>query len=230
LLITTAQNQIAFIFDMDGTIIDSMPFHILSWLRLFAELGIHITADEIRRNNRGTIGEVLRRIMGSHLSDAKVAALGGQKEALFRELYRPHLALIAGLEPFLDEAKRLGIPMALATSAGRDNIAFVLDGLAIRSYFDAVVGGDDVEKGKPDPEVLLTAAAMLKMPPERCVVFEDSLSGIEAAHRAGMTVVAITTTLDAQDLRGLSSVVAHVIEDYRSLQFAGMGARSALKS
>jgi beta-phosphoglucomutase len=193
-----------------------MPFHIRSWLRLFADLGLHITADEMERYNRGTIGEVLRRILGSHLTDAAVAELAERKEALFRELCRPHLAPIAGLRPFLDEARRLGIPMALATAAGRDNIAFMLDGLAVRSFFDAVVGGEDVEKGKPDPEVFLIAAAMLRMPPRRCMVFEDSLSGIEAAHRAGMTVVAVTTTLDMRDAQGLPSV-AYSIEDYRAL-------------
>jgi beta-phosphoglucomutase len=206
----------AFIFDMDGTIVDSMPFHMQSWLKVWAEVSIPITAEDMHRNNRGTIVEVIRRIAGSHLSDAEVIAIAERKEVLFREMFRPHLKLIDGLQRFLDEARHIDVALALATCAGQENIAFVLDGLGIRSYFETVVGEEDVESGKPDPETFLTAAARLGVPPDRCTVFEDSHSGIEAAYHAGMRTVVVATTLDAHDVKGYPTVT-HVIDDYTSL-------------
>lgn len=197
---------IAFIFDMDGTMIDNIQFHLQAWQDFLSSQGIAITAAELDRQNHGTIGEVLRRICGEHLSDAEVLELGERKEARYRELYRPHLKLVAGLNSFLDEAQRLDIPMALATSGAVPNIDFVMDGLGIRSYFQTWVGGDDVTFGKPHPETFLKAAQRLNRSPEQCLVFEDTLSGIAAAEQAGMKAIAITTTLPAQAFADLPAV------------------------
>lgn len=207
---------IAFIFDMDGTIIDNMAFHVQAWSDFLASQGIQITAAEIDRYNHGTIGEVLRRIWGKPLSDAAVLELGERKESRYRELYRPHLKLIDGLPAFLEQAQQLGIPMALATSAAAPNIDFVLDGLGIRSYFTAWVGGDEVEFGKPHPETFLKAAERLSFDPAQCLVFEDTLSGIAAAQQAGMQAIAITTTLPAQAFAELSPV-QQIVPDFTSL-------------
>lgn len=207
---------IAFIFDMDGTIIDNIRFHLQAWSDFLSSLGVEMTEAELDRHNHGTIGEVLRRICGEHLSEADVLELGERKESRYRELYRPHLRLIAGLPSFLEEAKQLGIPMALATSAAAPNIDFVLDGLGIRSYFQACVGGDDVEFGKPHPETFLKAAQRLGYPPAQCLVFEDTLSGIAAAEQAGMKVIAITTTLPAQAFAELPTV-QYATPDFTSL-------------
>lgn len=212
---------IAFIFDMDGTIIDNILFHVQAWRDFLSSLGIQMVEAELDRHNHGTIGEVLRRIVGNHLSDAEILELGEQKESRYRDLYRPHLKLIPGLRSFLDEAKQLGIPMALATSAATPNIDFVLDGLEIRSYFDAWIGGDDVEFGKPHPETFLKAAAGLGYSPTRCLVFEDTLSGIEAAQKAGMKAVAVTTTLPAQSFRGLPTV-QRILQNFTSLHPASL--------
>lgn len=209
-------SPIAFIFDMDGTIIDNVPFHQQAWHDFLSSLGIAMTEAELERHNHGTIGEVLRRICGAHLTDAEVLELGERKESRYRELYRPHLQLIVGLRPFLEEAKRLDIPMALATSGAAPNIDFVLDGLEIRSYFQACVGGDEVEFGKPHPETFLKAAQRLQYAPAHCLVFEDTLSGIAAAQQAGMKAIAITTTLPAQAFAELSTV-QEVVADFTSL-------------
>ena len=214
---TDQTSATAFIFDMDGTIVDSMPFHMQSWLQTLAERGIHISAEELERANRGTIDEVIRRIIGDHLSDAQVDKIADRKEALYREIYRPHRRPVGGLEAFLEAAKRLRIPTALATNAGDENIDFVLDGLGVRSNFQVVVSAKDVRLGKPDPEIYQLAAAQLGIPPERCIVFEDSRSGIEAARRAGMKVVAITTSLDANELNRDPTVI-QVIEDYTAIR------------
>jgi len=212
---------IALIFDMDGTMIDNMAFHGQAWCDFLSSLGIVMTEAELDRHNHGTIGEVLRRICGSQLSDAEVLELGEQKESRYRELYRPHLKLIPGLHTFLSQAKQMHIPMALATSGAKPNIDFVLDGLNIRSYFSAWIGGDDVEFGKPHPETFLKAAQQLGYPPEQCFVFEDTLSGVAAAQNAGMKTIAVTTTLSAQSFAGLP-FVQQTIRDFTALHPAAL--------
>jgi HAD superfamily hydrolase (TIGR01509 family) len=201
---------------MDGTIINSMPFHEQSWLQTLAERGVHISAEELQRANRGTIDEVIRRIMGDGLSDTQVNEIASRKEACFREIYRPHLRLIDGLDAFLEEIGNLDIPTALATNAGDGNISFVLDGLGIHSKFPVVVGAKDVQLGKPDPEIYHITSVRLGVPPERCIVFEDSHSGVEAAYRAKMKVVAITTSLEVGELNGHPAII-RVIDNYTTI-------------
>ena len=123
-----------------------------------------------------------------------VDALIAEKEALYREIYRPHLALREGLAEFLDEASAAGIPCAVATGGSLDNVDFVLDGLGIRRHFRCVVDSSQYGRGKPAPDCYLMAAKWLSAPPSACTVFEDAVNGIEAAKAAGMRVVAITGT------------------------------------
>jgi len=204
----------AFILDMDGTIVDNIPFHIRSWLALLAELGVPITEDEfIRRMVGKTNVETLRELVDANLADGEIAAYAERKEALYRELYRPHLRPVPGLDEFLQDALRLGIPMAVATSAPRANIDFVLGGLGIEGYFQAVIGADRVSRGKPHPDLFLAAAEALGMAPARCLVFEDSLMGLEAARRARMPAIAVATTLDVRELVGVPGVV-QVVENF----------------
>lgn len=208
--------QTGFIFDMDGTLINNMAFHTLAWQRFLSNLGIDMTDAEINQHNHGTIEENIRRICGDDLSKAEVSALGDQKECLYRSLYRPHLKPIEGLTPFLQAAQRLGIPMAIGTSSGQQNITFVLDGLGIASYFTACVGGDHVSHGKPHPETFLTAAQKLGIAPEHCIVFEDTLAGIAAAQHARMKAIALTTTAPASVFENLPGI-QHIIQNYSLL-------------
>jgi len=133
------------------------------------------------------------------VEEANAAAL--VKETMYRELYLPKRAPAAGLLPFLKGARAGGYRVGLGTGSKDDNVTFILDGLELRSWFDAVVDGGMVTKGKPDPETFLLLADMLKVPPKNCVVFEDSLLGEEAARRAGMQVVALTTSHRADEFR-----------------------------
>jgi beta-phosphoglucomutase family hydrolase len=207
----------AFIFDMDGTLVDNMAYHTQAWLALLAELGVHMTAGEARRRIAGQTNEqTLRQILGDEVSGAEIARYAARKESLYRALYGPHLKAVAGLDGFLAKAHCLGVPLAVATAADRANIAFVLGGLGIDHCFRVVVGAEDVAHGKPDPEMFLTAASRLGVPARQCLVFEDSLAGMEAARRAGMKAVALTTTLDAGAFRGLPGVLC-AVEDFFGL-------------
>lgn len=210
------KNSIAFIFDMDGTIVDNMQFHTQAWLRFLAEMNLSISEDELQRQNHGTIEEVIRRLCGSHLSKAEVVALGNRKESLYRELYRPHLQLIAGFRDFVREAQALRIPMAIGTSAGQANLDLVMQGLNIGSYFDVFITGEQVKYGKPHPETFQRAAQQLGVQPGQCIVFEDLPAGIEAAQHAGMRSIALTTTFPAHTFKHLNGV-QRIISDYTSL-------------
>jgi beta-phosphoglucomutase family hydrolase len=190
-----------FIFDMDGVLVDNAYYHTQAWLLLFERLGISVDPRAFHLENAGqTNAAILRWKLGEKLPDDQINAYAQEKETLYRELYRPHLEVLPGLRAFLDQSQNLGIPLALATSAEEQNIALVLDGLDLRRYFPIIVGANDIQHSKPNPEIFLTAAGRLGLPPAGCVVFEDSLAGVEAARRAGMRLVLVTTSLDRQDM------------------------------
>jgi beta-phosphoglucomutase family hydrolase len=212
-----AAEPAGFIFDMDGVLIDSMPVHVQAWLQVLAERGVTPAPAEFLRATGGkTNPQILREFVGCQLGDAEIAACAEQKEQLYRALYRDRLAPVPGALAFLEAARRLGVRMAVATSAEQANREFVLGGLGLRDYFTAVVGGEEVRRGKPDPEAFLTAAGRLGLAPARCLVFEDALAGIQAASRAGMRAVALATTLAAAEFRDLPHVV-QVAADFTRL-------------
>ncbi|TSJ44817.1 HAD family phosphatase [Fluviicola chungangensis] len=138
---------------------------------------------------------------------------------MYRELYRPHLALIQGLGGFLRQADQSGVLMAIGSAATNFNIDFVLDNLDIRSYFNAIVGAEDVIESKPDPEVFLKGAGLLGVEPESCVVFEDVPKGAEAALNAGMSAIIVTTTHMEEEFANYPNVL-FFISDYTDPRLA----------
>ena len=206
--------QRAFIFDMDGTIVDNMGFHTDSWLEFFARRGKQYDPDAFFRETAGAQGrEILRERLGPDIPDDEIAVLAQEKDALYREMYAPHRAAIEGFERLVDRARERGVALAVATSAPPGNIVFTLDDLDLRRHFDAVVGAADVKQGKPHPDVFLKAAEKLGVAPANCVVFEDAPMGVEAARRAGMRAVVITTTLPAEAFAEFDNVVK-IVSDY----------------
>ncbi|QCR23583.1 HAD family phosphatase [Pontibacter sp. SGAir0037] len=205
----------AFLFDLNGTVIDDMHYHAKAWHHILTkDLGADLTWDEVKVQMYGKNSEVLARIFGeSHFSDEETERLSVEKEKKYQAEYRPHLSLIDGLEGFLKEAHEQGIKMAIASAAITFNIDFVVDGLGIRHYFDAFVSADHVHKSKPDPETFLKAAEALGMAPEDCIVFEDAPKGVESAQNAGMQSVVITTTHPKEDFSQYNNVIAF-IQDY----------------
>ena len=187
---------------MDGVVCHNMPAHEEAWTTFFLGKGIKIDLHDFRANTMGMpTREVLRYYFKREvpIEEANAAAL--VKETLYRELYLPQRSTAAGLLPFLKGARAGGYPVGLGTGSKDDNVTFILDGLSLRPWFDAVVDGGMVTKGKPDPETFLILADKLKVNPKSCVVFEDSLLGEEAARRAGMSVVAITTSHRADEFK-----------------------------
>jgi beta-phosphoglucomutase family hydrolase len=206
----------AFLFDLNGTMIHDMDYHTRAWQRLFnEELGGQFTYDEVKPQMYGKNQEVLVRMFGpERFTEAEMERLSRQKEERYQAEYRPHLQLLPGLLAFLQAAKERGIPVAIGSAAIPFNIDFVLDGLDIRQYVQAVVSADDVQLSKPHPETFLKAAAALGVAPKDCVVFEDVPKGAEAARNAGMSCVILTTTHQEAEFDYLDNVL-HFAADFR---------------
>ncbi len=205
----------AFIFDMDGVLADNSDFHVQAWTDYSRQYGRELAADDIKRrlgfNNR----EYMRFVLDREPTEAEVNKSTTEKEALYREIYHPHLVTPPGLIALLEFAKREGIICGIATSAPEVNVRFVLDGLSIRPYFREVVDASHVKHCKPDPEIYLLAAKRLGVPPAGCIVFEDALAGVQAGNAAGMRVIAITTSYPAEILR--TSNPAAIITSFSDL-------------
>ena len=184
----------AFLFDMDGVIVDSNPLHRDSWAEYNRRQGVETTEAMQQRMYGKRNDMIVRDYLGQHLTDAEVTAHGAAKEKLYREMLAPRLAatLVTGLVAFLQ--RHQSMPMAVATNAERANVDFVLREGSLRKFFRVAVDGQQVANPKPHPDVYLRAAELLGIPPAQCVVFEDSHGGVAAGLAAGMRVVGITTT------------------------------------
>lgn len=199
--------QFAFIFDMDGTLVDNMHFHTEAWGKMLAENGIEMNAHDFLVKTAGkTNREIMPTVFGE-ISDERIEELGRRKESLYQELFLPVRKTVDGVIEFLEESKNLGIKLAVSTAAPIMNVEFILDGLDLRKFFQAVVTAADIKEGKPNPEIFLKSAEMLGVEPKNCLVFEDALNGFEAAHRAGMKSIGITTVNSAEDILKLNSVM-----------------------
>lgn len=210
--------DVTVIFDMDGVIVDNGKYHKLAWEEFCNRHKISFSEEKFRTVFFGrTNEEVLPDLFSRSLTHKEIEEFGNEKEAVYREIYRPELNAAPGFIQFLNELKENNIPVGVATSAPKENVDFILQGLEIKTRIDVIVDDSMVSKGKPHPEIYLKTASLLSSPPENCVVFEDSLSGTKAAYDAGTKVVAVTTTLPAAE-----HIYAHrVIEDFSeaSVQF-----------
>jgi len=211
----------AFIFDLNGTMINDMTYHTGAWQTLLNDqLGGNFTWDEVKPQMYGKNAEVLVRMFGPNRFTAEeMDKLSFEKEEKYQQEFLPHLALLPGLNEFLEAAYQKGIPMAIGSAAIPFNIDFVLDNLNIRHYFKAIVSADDVVLSKPHPETFLKAAAHLNVAPTDCIVFEDVPKGAEAAANAGMKTVVITTTHEPHEFEKLQNVL-HFATDFTDDYFA----------
>ena len=201
------------IFDWDGVIIDSSRIHGESWETLAEREKKRLPDDYFTKSfgmrNDTIIPEVLRWTNDEN----EVRRLSDLKEAIYREIIvKRGLLPLPGVKTFLATLRAGNIPCAIGSSTPRLNIATALKILELEDYFRVIVAAEDVSRGKPDPQVFLFAAQQLAVPPERCVVFEDALVGVEAALAGGMKVVAVSTTSPACALRSADRVVDRLDE------------------
>ncbi len=194
----------AVIFDVDGVLVDSYHAHLASWQMMCRERGLPMTQEDFAATFGRTSREVIRQLWSDYVSgDGMIAELDDRKEALFREMLRQDFPAMDGAVALIDCLKEAGFRLALGSSAPPDNVDLVLDHLQRRDAFGAVITGNDVTRGKPDPQVFLLAAERLALPPARCVVIEDAPLGVTAARAAGMRCVGFAST--GRDRRKLAN-------------------------
>ena len=193
----------AFIFDMDGTMIDSMGYHRLSWIEFARRRGLDVDVDDLMRRTTGRTGaECMNDLFQREFDDAESWALIDEKERIYRELFAPEFREVAGFRAFAARAHAHGLALGIGTAGDRHNIAFAMQHLAMTPVPKAIIGGDEGLAGKPEPAIFLEVARRLGVAPADCVVFEDAPFGIEAARRAGMAAVAVCSTHAAHELAG----------------------------
>ncbi len=207
----------ALIFDMDGTLLDNMHVHNTIWSEYLAERGIQLTPIEIGRQTASLPNpQIIRMYFGSKVEPDQVIAMATEKEDRYRaRLASGAIEPLPGLRAFFDQIAAAELPRALASSASRVNLDFTLKALRLEHFFHVVISSEDVQRGKPDPEPFLTAAARLGVSPAECLVFEDSPFGLEAAQRAGMRAVALTTSHPVEELEHFPHLIG-LMPDYRA--------------
>jgi len=191
----------AVIFDMDGVLVDTNPFHVQKWEALLTEYGIAFERKTLPKRVLGPGNDVtLRHFFGERITADDRRRLGEELEARFRRAFAPHAKPLPGVVRLISECHDHGVPVALASAAMSKNVVFILDALKLRSHFHVVLTGDEIMQTKPHPEIFSKAAQKLGLPPAHCVVLEDSFAGIEAAKSAGMKCVAVASTFSAAEL------------------------------
>ena len=191
----------AVIFDWDGVVVDSSAHHERSWEILAGQRGLPLPQDHFKRGF-GKKNNVIIPDLGWATDPAEVGALAHEKEEIYRSLVREKgIAPLPGVRELLVALETGGIPCAIGSSTERANLDCLLDLMDLRKFFRVIVSGEEVVHGKPDPSIFLLAAERLDAAPADCVVIEDALVGVEAAKRAGMSVLAVATT-EPPDLLG----------------------------
>jgi HAD superfamily hydrolase (TIGR01509 family) len=208
----------AFLFDLNGTMIDDMEYHIIAWHDILNELGADISYEKAKAECYGKNHELLERIFPGRFTDEEKTAMSYAKEEKYQREFRPRLKLIDGLDKLIKDAKEHQIAMAIGSAAIKFNIDFVLDGLFIRDYFSAIVCADDVNFSKPHPETYLKCATALGASPGSCIVFEDTPKGVECAYRAGMKAVVVNTMHEAAEFSAFDNILFFA-KDFTGISF-----------
>jgi HAD superfamily hydrolase (TIGR01509 family) len=202
----------AVVFNLNGTLVDDIQFHRDAWAMLAKKLDVPMNEVIFQSFNGLKNADIFPRLLGRDVGPALLETLGREKEEHYRELYRPHLSPVAGANELFARLRAAGIKVALASSAPAENRAMVLDGLGWT--FDALIIPDDMPS-KPAPDIYLAAARTLNVEPGECLVFEDAWNGVKSAATAGMTVIGVTTNVDAEVLLRAGAVTT--IADFTAL-------------
>ena len=206
----------AIIFDMDGTMIDSMPWHAHAWIELTRRRGIFLDIPDFMTRTTGrTANECIRELLGRDVPQDEADAITHEKETIYRELFSARFTEVAGFCAFAAEVAGRGVKVAVGTAGDIHNVHFAMSRLNMQPAPLAIVRGDEGLPGKPQPAIFLEAARRINAAPAHCIVFEDAPFGIEAARRAGMHAVAICSTHSAQQLAGPHVLAA--VRDYTEL-------------
>lgn len=208
--------EIAVIFDMDGVICHTNPYHSIAFREFFAAHNLYPTDEEFAGHMFGKSNSyILSHFLKRPIQGEELLKLEDEKESLFRKIYEPHIEPIAGILEFMTDLKKNHVKLGVATSAPYANLQLILNKVRIEEMMGSILASENVKRHKPDPEVYLASAKNLGIEPGRCVVFEDSFSGVTAGLNAGMQVVGVLTSHTEAELPACS----FYINDYRDINF-----------
>src|SRR5256884_928091 len=183
----------AVLWDMDGTLIDSEEFHWISWRDTLANEGIAITHEQFLSSFGQRNDSILPRWLGTAATPERIERIANAKEELYRQLLRRDgISPLPGVAHWVYRLHKEGWLQTIASAAPRANIEAVLEALSATHIFQGIVSAEDVHRGKPDPEVYLTAAARVGVSPDRCIVVEDAVAGVQGARSAGMRSIGVS--------------------------------------
>ena len=211
----------AFLFDLDGTLIDSMPLHHDAWVTWHARRGLPMDTARFFESTAGRSNPEILFDMFPALSAAEHLEMADDKEAIYREFAARSLGLIPGAQAFAQQARAVGCKLAVCTASTPPNMALAFTQHGIDRWVDAITSPADGLRGKPHPDIFIEAARRLGVDPEHCLVFEDAPLGIEAARRAGMKAVALTTTLPAEAFAAFDNLIA-IAPDFTTLDLPAL--------
>lgn len=205
------------IFDMDGVVVDNHRYHFAAWMMFAEKYKFELNEKIYREKYNGKTNADLFRMIFGDISHEAINKYAEEKEGLYHRLYTANMKAHTGLIDFLEYLQKKRIKIALGTSAPTLNVDFTLDTLKLRKYFEVIVDGSQVERGKPDPQVYQLCAMKLGLEPKDCIVFEDALLGLEAGERAGCKIVAVATSHEAYELKVKTDLIIHDFTEARSI-------------
>ena len=200
------------IFDMDGTIVDSLPYHYEAWKIFFNENKVENFSEKLNEYKGGGTLDLMRTVYGNQYSKKELKKMSEDKEKIFRKIYKGEIKQILGFKKFLDELKSKDIMIGLASNAIRKNVSMIINELEIYDYFDSIICGDEVINGKPNPEMFNETIDRFNINKDECLIFEDSLEGVLAAKNSGVKVIGITSSSSNKVLKDAGCIMS--ISDY----------------
>lgn len=201
------------IFDMDGTIVDSLPYHHEAWKIFFNENQVENFSDKLKDYKGGGTLDLMKAVYGNKYSLKDLKSMSDEKEVIFREIYKGKINPIEGFKNFLIDIKSKHILVGLASNAVRKNVSLIINELNIFNDFDSIICGDEVNNGKPNPEMFNKTINRFNIKKDECLIFEDSLEGVKAANNSGIKVVGISsstsdkTLIDAGSIKTISNYI-----------------------
>ena len=182
------------IFDMDGTIVDSLPYHHESWRIFFKENKVEDFSEKLKKYKGGGTLDLMKAVYGDIYSIDELKKMSDDKEIIFRKIYKGNIKPIDGFLEFIFDLKSKNILVGLASNAIRKNVNLTLNELSVYDLFDSIICGDEVKFGKPNPEMFNKTLERFKLKKDNCIIFEDSIEGIDAAINAGISVIGVTSS------------------------------------
>ena len=206
------------IFDMDGTIVDSLPFHHKAWRIFFQENKVEDFSKKLKRYKGGGTLDLMRAVYGDIYSIAELKKMSDDKEIIFRKIYKGNIKPIDGFLEFILYLKSKKIQLGLASNAIKKNVTLTLNELGIHDLFDSIICGDEVNFGKPNPEMFDKTINRFNLKKDNCIIFEDSIEGINAAINAGINVIGVTSSSSSDILNNAGCIKS--INDYEKFDLS----------